>query len=254
MIRLPILWCLGLPLLAQYSVEKERAIGQQFAAEVRRQSKPVDDAALQVYVRRVGDRVVSALTERAFEYTFEVVAADFTEPVSLPGGAVFIPLSFFSAAEDEGEFAGMLAHSIAHTALRQGARPVLPTTNAASISLLFMAGLTGCHVDCGTTPCLVPLGLLDVTRTYELEADRFGLELAARAGYPGTAFRRYVERTQAADSRLSALPSRDLRLARIDELLATLPAVAPESTGEFAQIQESLRKLRPPRRPPTLRR
>jgi predicted Zn-dependent protease len=105
---------------------------------------------------------------------------------------------------------------------------------------------------------LVPLGVLAFHRTYELEADRFGLELAAWAGYDAAAFDRYVQRAHPPDSELSPLPARELRLARIRETVASLPQPAPaRAATEFRRVREIVRSMvEPPaqHRVPTLRR
>ena len=103
----------------------------------------------------------------------------------------------------------------------------------------------------------MPVSFLEFQRTYELEADRFGLELAARTGYDASAFLRYVERTHPTDSKHSPLPGRDLRIARMQETLASLPASIRSALGDFKTIQERVYSMtersRPPR-VPTLRR
>jgi predicted Zn-dependent protease len=104
----------------------------------------------------------------------------------------------------------------------------------------------------------VPVSFLEFQRTHELEADRFGLQLAARTGYEAAAFQRYVERTHSADSTMSPLPARELRLARLQETVSSLPSSMPSSSGEeFRRVQQTVRSIieRPEQhRVPTLRR
>ncbi|MGH9632947.1 MAG: M48 family metalloprotease [Bryobacteraceae bacterium] len=259
---------LTMPLLAQqdvslYSVEKERFLGQRLASEVKRQSKPLDHPLVDAYVKRTGRELAGHLADSPFVYSFEVILAANTEPISLPGGIILIPARFFLTARDEAEFIGMLAHSIGHIALRHGTRTAMrgQAVNMASIPLVFMGGWMGAHAD-GRGTALVPIGFLKFQRTYELEADRFGIELAARAGYDAAAFRRYIERAQPPDAdsdpRMAPLPARDVRLAGMDELLRSLPVPPPSSSAaEFERIQEAVREAlgRPAqRRAPTLRR
>ena len=120
--------------------------------------------------------------------------------------------------------------------------------------MVFMCGRFGCHADT-QGPAMIPLGLLQSQRTYELEADRFGLELATRAGYDPVGLRRYIERTQPLDSERSPLPSRNLRLAGIDEALPSAPRNASHEPGEFLRVQDAIRSaVTGQRREPTLRR
>ena len=257
---------LAVPLLAQesvnlYSVEKEQAIGRQYASEIRRQSEPVGDPLVVAYVERIGRQLVSHLKEPRLEYTFEVISGgEWTEPFSLPGGYVFVPARALVNARDEDEFAGMLAHTVGHVALRHGTRSASrgQIANMASIPLVHMGGWSASHADSQNARVLVPLSFLEFQRTYELEADRFGLDLAARGGFNPSAFQRYVERTHPAYSKTSPLPARDLRLARIQEVVSTL-AVSPRSVSaaDFESVRERVRSRieRPQRhRVPSLRR
>ena len=247
------------PLLAQQSVNfsavaKERALGQRLATEIRTKFKPLANPAVDTYIRRIGSELVGQLREAPFEYQFEVISGSSrTEPFSLPGGYVLIPANAFAVAQDEAEFVGMLAHSIGHVALRQG----MPKS-VANIPMVFMGGGTGLHAEGNHPQTSVPVGFLDFQRAHELDADRFGLELSARAGYDASAFQRYVERTHPADSKLSALPARELRLSRIRGIIATLsPAITISQSGEeFRSIQEALRLTMKSPAPlvPTLRR
>lgn len=239
-------------------MEKERALGRQVSLEVRRQSKPLDNPVVDAYAKRIGGELIAHLKERRFDYLFEVIVTDaVTEPLSIAGGYILIPARAFLAARDEAEFVGILAHSIGHLALQHGKRSATrgDVMEMGRIPLIFMGGWMGLHADSQRPNPQVPVGFFEAQRAYELEADAFGLELTSRAGYSGAAFRKYIERTQTADSKMSALPARDLRLAKIDELLQALPIVASSSTGEFQQIQEAVRASVPQpqaRRTPTL--
>jgi predicted Zn-dependent protease len=243
-----------------YNFEKELALGRHVAAEIRRQSKPLENADVAGYASRIGTRLVSHLAESPrFPYSFGVIIdAGMTEPIALPGNHILIPAGFFLAGQDESEFAVMLAYTIGHSIFRQGERANRPvdTANLASIPLISMNGWIGSHADSRATTQM-PLAFLKLQRSYELEADLFGLELAARAGYDAAAFRRYIDRIQPADSDMSFLPARESRLAHIDEFLSAVQASPSPATGEFESIQRAVRKeLGQPerRRTPTLRR
>jgi predicted Zn-dependent protease len=87
---------------------------------------PLDNAAALDFVKRLGARLAAQLPEPRFDYTFAVTASDQSnvlhEPLSLPGGYIFVPTSLFLTVQDEAEFAGMLAHAMAHVANRDGTR------------------------------------------------------------------------------------------------------------------------------------
>jgi predicted Zn-dependent protease len=123
---------------------------------------------------------------------------------------------------------------------------------------VFLGGWTGSHVEIQHLQAPVPMGFLDFHRTFELEADRFGMELAARAGYDAAGFQRYVKPTQPVESKMSPLPPRELRLAKLEEMLASAPAATTSSSDdEFRLVQQAAQAivaLPMQRRAPTLKR
>jgi len=177
-----ILFLLAVPLLAQqdvilYSVERERALGQQYASGIRRQAKPLANSTIEGYVKRIGAELIAQLRQSPFEYQFEVIAdGDWTEPIPVPGGYILTPVRSLVPARDEAEFVGMLAHSAAHVALRHGTRTAnrAQIVSMASMPLVFIGGWTGSHAEAQRAQTLAPLSFLEVQRTCELEADRFG--------------------------------------------------------------------------------
>ena len=68
-----VVYLLTVPLLAQqgvnlYSLEKERALGAQYASEIRKQSEALGDPLVQAYVDRVGLDLLSGLKDLRLEY------------------------------------------------------------------------------------------------------------------------------------------------------------------------------------------
>ena len=242
----------ALPLLAQpnYSLDKQRAMAQHLAAEIRRSAPPLGDPLVDAYVKRVGGELSRELPEAPIAPTFEVVLhPEFKEPVPLPGGIILIPAASLSLAQDEDEFAGLLAHAIAHTI---SMKPVQAGPLGSIPSFWFPL-----HSDSQSTSVLMPLKVLETRRSQEIDADRLGIRIAARAGFEATAFRRYVAREQVAPSKFAGLPPRDLRLAEIDATLASLPGIERRLVADdFSRAQQTVRRVldEKPRRSPTLRR
>lgn len=133
-----------------YSVEKERALGAQLAAEFRKQGRPVSAPLVDAYVKRLGGELIGRLPERIFEYEFELIAGgEQVEPAPLPGGFIMIPLASLAGARDEAQLAGILAHAIAHAALRHGTRAATrgQLANTTSIPMIYMGGWQGAHAE-----------------------------------------------------------------------------------------------------------
>ncbi|HLK48358.1 MAG TPA: M48 family metalloprotease, partial [Bryobacteraceae bacterium] len=98
-----------------YSLEKEIALGRQLAQEVARQAKLNTDPIITEYVNRVGQNLVRN-SDAKVPFTFQVVEAEDLNAFALPGGYVFVNTGLIVMAEEEDEFAGAVAHEIAHVA------------------------------------------------------------------------------------------------------------------------------------------
>jgi len=235
----------ALPLIAQdvHSLVKEAALGRQLAAEAARNTQPLNSAAARDYVNELGQRLAAKFAGPAFDYTVAVVtdgADNIThEPLALPGGYIFVPATLFLAAQDEAEFAGMLAHSIAHIAAwhftRQATRgqfAIISTMNQSQSAAL-------------------PLGFLRIQRQNELEADRLAVNSMAGAGFDPAALARYIGRVQPEDG------GRDQRVAALEDAVQAMPVQAFAAGEAFRGVQEEVRRLMPApaaKRTPTLRR
>ena len=274
MIRGTVLCLLaGLPSFAQnpttigkgvnvYSVEKEAALGKQLAAEFREHTTAFATPSVQQYVENLGQKLASQMPKTVFSFTFGVIAEDpcstIHEPAALPGGHVSVPAALFVAAQDEAEFAGMLAHAMAHVVNDHGAQQASrrELSQSASVPLVFMGGI-GC-----ASGLAVPVGFLKFQRTLESEADLLAVQTMAYTGFDPNALVRYTERVQPQVTRtpaaLSPLPLREDRIASMESAIAKLSPRkhAALNTGEFEAVREEARRLIPPTRsnPPSLRR
>src|SRR5580704_5265959 len=128
-----------------YSIDKEMAWGKQLADEVARESKIDEDSILSEYVNRVGQNLARN-SDAKVPFTFRVIDSDELNAFALPGGYVFVDTGLIKLAGDEDEFAGALAHEIAHVAARHmtcRATKGQVVGIAAAIPGIFLGGLGG---------------------------------------------------------------------------------------------------------------
>ncbi len=196
------------------------------------------DPSIEAYVKGVAARLPSGATP----YQIEILKVDNQkEPmVSVPEKKLVVPTGMFLAAQDEGEFAAMLAHSIAHFAVGSSSRPA----KTGSPQVRFVMGHTETS---GQGIAFLPSLMMESQRNLELEADAWAIGALSRAGYEAQALRRYISRIQPEDSpRYSGLPPKQQRLAMMDGLLGALPPAsvrAPSADGgEFTRIRAELSK------------
>jgi len=107
---------------------------------------------------------------------------------ALPGGYLYLNRGLIEAAKSEGQLAGVMAHEMAHVALRHG-------TNQASKAYLGQAGLgvLGGLVDSKSDSTQKTIGavggfglntlFLKFSRTDEEQSDIVGAQMMAKAGY-----------------------------------------------------------------------
>lgn len=259
-----------------FSVEKEVALGGQLAAEFRRQHPRLESATVGDYIQQLGGRLV-APQQSPFTFHFEVntdSGTTYPEPAAFPGGYVFVPAGLILAANDEAELAGTMAHSVAHILARHGTRQAikLGVAQSGTIPLFFMAGWAGYGMGgwggsgAQGSNSVVPTGFLQSQRTFESEADRLAVTIAADAGYDPEGLARYIGRVQQDPGRVQRdppstapprafplpFPSRDERVQAIEQAIQALPVRSYSVSGDFARIQEEIRRTLPPPAPPTL--
>ena len=171
--------------------EEEVVLGLQAAPDLIRQhggnhSDPID-------VRRVetiGFRLVQALNEdlrqrdieNPYQFDFHLLADDQTiNAFALPGGQIFITYALYRALDDA-QLAGVLGHEIGHVLERHGAQRM--AKEQLTQGLAGAAGVAGGTVDSGRLAAMIGSVInMQYGKKDELESDRWGVRLAARAGY-----------------------------------------------------------------------
>jgi predicted Zn-dependent protease len=247
-----------------YSIEKEKALGAQIAAEYRHQARVLDSPSINAYLDDLGQRLAAQAPATGFTYTFELADDDQTwihEAAAFPGGPVFVPASLILAAADEDELAGMLAHAIAHIATRQETRQMTrgQMMNQAGMPLIMMGGWNGYAIRQGSA-LAVPLGFLSFQRKNELDADQLAVGILGAAGYNPQSLARYIERVQPADppvrNAMTPYPDKDQRLAALLAAIRQLPPTTYSAHPGLDVIHRDVTKLtaRPAKAPPRLAR
>jgi predicted Zn-dependent protease len=255
-----------------YSLEKEIALGRQFAQEVEKQAKLVEDPVITEYVNRVGQNLVRN-SDAKVPFTIKVIDNDEVNAFALPGGFFFVNSGLIRLAENEAELAGVMAHEIAHVNARHGTRQAsrAQITNWASIPLIFIGGGIGYAVQQAAS-LAIPLTFLKFSRGFEEEADFLGVQYLYKAGYDPNAMVTFFERIQAQEKKKkgtvsTAFSSHPPTGSRIKEVQKAINRVLPArseyamTTSEFQDVKERILKLQGARKKqdqdpgrPTLRR
>ena len=238
-----------------FTPEQDIELGQQSARQMAGELPLLNDAPTVNYVRALGGRLASHAPGHDFPYQFQVIGAREINAFALPGGFIFVNAGAIAAARNEAEIAGVIAHEIAHVALRHG-------TNQASKAYIAQAGLgvlgaiAGGGEGAEAGEIINAIGgaganmlFLKFGRTAETQADLEGARIVAAAGYDPRDMARFFE-TLAAEGgggqrvpeMLSDHPDPGNRVAAINDILPQL-RLGPNpvrDTQEFQQVKARL--------------
>jgi predicted Zn-dependent protease len=239
-----------------YSLEREVALGKQFAQEIERSARMVDDPVVVEYVNRVGQNIVRN-SDAKVPFTIKVIDSDELNAFALPGGFFYVNSGLILAATEEAEMAGVMAHEIAHVTARHGTRNATKGEIAqlAMLPLLIFGpgGWAGYGIYQGLN-FLVPLQFLKFSRDAEREADFLGLQYMYKTGYDPNAYIAFFEKVQAQEKKrpgsipkmFSSHPPSAERIRNTQNEIATILPARGEyivSTSEFDFVKERLRRL-----------
>jgi len=204
----------GTPKVVFVSEEQEVEAGDKAAAELEAELGIVGDPGLNAYVEAVGQRVAAQAPSRSYSYRFRVIDDEIPNAFALPAGHIYVSRGLLTITNDEAELANVMAHEIAHVALRHHARRQARAIGMGILTLpgLLVGGLIpGPLGDMLSAPFAVAgMGAMaSYSREQEREADRVGQQLAADAGYDPSAMARFLV-TMGRDSKLAGKEQREL--------------------------------------------
>lgn len=85
-------------------------LGQEAAKDIEKQVEVVNDPQLTAYVSGIGKRLTDVAQGEEYPYSFKVVADPSINAFALPGGPIYVNTGLISAADNEAQLAGVLAH------------------------------------------------------------------------------------------------------------------------------------------------
>lgn len=194
------------------------------------------DAQQLARVRAISQRLIAQVgvfrpDAAGWKWEVHVLSSDEVNAWCMPGGKIAVYTGLIAKIKPtDDELAAVMGHEIAH-ALREHARERVSQQMATNLGLSVLSIATGSSAasDLGSELTSVMFTLPN-SRTHETEADRMGVELAARAGYDPRAAVTLWQKMGAADSGnappeiLSTHPS---AASRISDLQAAAQQVMP---------------------------
>jgi predicted Zn-dependent protease len=235
-----------------YSVDKEVNVGRQFAQEVDRSAKLVEDPIIVEYINKVGQNLVLH-SDAKVPFTIKVIDSDEINAFALPGGFFYVNKGLILAADNEAELAGPMAHEIAHVSARHGVEQASKgeIVNWSTLPLIFVGGWGGFGARQAAS-LLIPVGFLKFSRAAEYEADSLGVQYLWATGYDPRAMASFFEKLQAQEKKKPGTMARIFashpmvgdRIDKVNSLIARFPDRSESgyviNTSEFQQVKNRL--------------
>jgi predicted Zn-dependent protease len=196
--------------------------------EAQQKGKLSTNAALNARVKRITDRLIAEAKlmyppSRDWKWSVAVIDEPTLNAWCMPGGKMAIYTGIIQKLKlSDDEIAQVMGHEIAHALLGHG-RERMSHAMAMQGGLMVGSVLAGQDLS-----VLAPVADIAITlpnsREGETEADRYGVELAARAGYDPHAAVTLWKKMSAADGNgppqfLSTHPSPDNRIVALNALV-----------------------------------
>jgi hypothetical protein len=173
------------------SRDQQRQLGLQAAAQVYQQMPVLPDTSPETqYIRQLGNKLVATIpAQYSWPFEFHVIPQKEINAFALPGGPMFVNIGTITAAKDEAELAGVMAHEMSHVYMQHSAKQA---SKAQTTGLL--AGLAGAVLGAtvgGLGGQLAQMGIqygaeglmLKYSRSDEAQADAVGAIILYKAGY-----------------------------------------------------------------------
>jgi beta-barrel assembly-enhancing protease len=244
-----------------FSKDQDIQLGKEAAAEVEKQGDVIANRDLTAYINAIGAKLAAQPQADKYPYRFRVVNDPTINAFALPGGAAFVHTGLIAAVDNESQLAGVLAHEIAHVALRHG-------TNQASKANLIQLPALLASAALGSGSMLAQLGqlgiglgansaLLHFSRSAETQADLLGVQIASQAGYNPMEMARFFQKLEDEGGArgpqfFSDHPNPGNRTKAIEDEIRYLPARNyTADTGQLARMKAIVAKLPPPKKKPS---
>jgi predicted Zn-dependent protease len=244
------------------SVKQQIELGQQAAAEIRKEEPVLRDTDPRVrIVRRIGNELVAKIPQserdkKPFQYTFDVIDKAEINAFALPGGPIFLYRGLLENLKTEDQIAGVLAHELGHVRFEHWASAYADNQKrrlGLSLLLVFLnANATAFDIASITDELLFGL---PYSRRHETDSDKTGFDLMVSAGYnpQGMADVFKVLKSKGGSSRtpewISTHPDIDRRINAIEDRIEssgrTYPAQKPLGQSVMTRSYISTKKRLP---------
>lgn len=175
--------------------ENQQALGMQAAAQVYKEMPVLPDSSPETqYVRALGEKLVATMpAQYSWPFEFHVIPQKEINAFALPGGPMFINIGTITAAANEAQLAGVMAHEMSHVYMQHSAKQASKAQTTGLLAGLASAalGMTVGDRAGGLVGQLGQAGIMmgaqgltmKYSRSDESQADAVGAMILYKAGY-----------------------------------------------------------------------
>ena len=185
-IELPLI---GDRLSGAVSETEEEILGRQFLRDLKRETDILYDPIVQewteLFIYKIGEK--SKVSNKTFEVL--LIRDNNLNAFAAPGGIIGVNAGLFKYADNEAQYASVVAHELAHLSQRHFARQILESSDRSNASLAtVLASIVVAVAAQAPAAVIGAQGLLAsqrlrFSRLYETEADREGFITLQNSGY-----------------------------------------------------------------------
>ncbi len=237
-----------------FSPEQDIQLGKETQAQVEQQMPVIHNSEVVNYLKDLGQRLARSKYAGNWPYTFGLISDKNINAFSLPGGPIYVNTGAITAADNEAQLAGVLAHEMSHIALRHATNQA-SKANLVRLPALLAGAVAGGSLLGSLAQAGIGLGansvLLKFSRSAESQADYNGVLIMADAGYNPIEMARFFEKLEAQAGKSSALeqflsdhPNPGNRVQAVEEELRQLPQRQyTANSGQFERIKDLVAHL-----------
>jgi len=218
------------------SKQQQEQLGLKAAGEVYQQMPVLPDSnPVTQYVQRLGAKLAAVIpADKSWPYQFHVVQQKDINAFALPGGPIFVNVGTITAADNEAELAGVLAHEMSHVYMQHSIKGMEKEQMTQGVAGL-LGGILGSIIG-GAGGALANLGAQQVggllslrySRKDEAQADAVGAIIMYKAGYDPRQMAQFFQKLEQSGGPggpqfMSDHPNPGNRVEAVDKEIANWP-------------------------------